>query len=80
MFGWHDKGKDIDWQMFLDWDLAVIEKCDAVYRIKGNSKGADIECRFAKRRGIPVFYSKKSLYDYGREHAIHYRRAEDKKA
>jgi hypothetical protein len=67
LFGWHPKGKMITWEDFLNWDLAVIEKCDAVLRLKGKSKGADIEVRYAKRRRKPVFYSLKDLYQYTKE-------------
>ena len=66
LFGWHPRGKDMTWRQFLDWDLAVIERCDAIYRIPGKSKGADIETLFAKRRGIPVITNIKKLKTYRR--------------
>ena len=34
----------------------LLDKCDAVYRIEGASKGADMDVEVAKRRGLPVFY------------------------
>ena len=34
----------------------LLEKCDAVYRIAGASKGADMDVQVAKRRGLPVYY------------------------
>lgn len=34
----------------------LIERCDAILRLKGESKGADNDVRLAKERGIPVFY------------------------
>ena len=43
---------------YEDWmiqDLAWLEKCDAVLRIPGESKGADLECNKAKALGIPVY-------------------------
>jgi hypothetical protein len=33
----------------------LIERCDAVYRIEGASKGADEDVRLARERGIPVY-------------------------
>lgn len=33
----------------------LLEKCDAVYRIEGASKGADEDVRIAKERGLPVY-------------------------
>lgn len=34
----------------------VLEKCDAVLRIKGASKGADIETAKAKEMGLKIYY------------------------
>ncbi|GGB19195.1 DUF4406 domain-containing protein [Puia dinghuensis] len=34
----------------------LLEKCDAVYRIEGASKGADQDVALAKQRGLPVYY------------------------
>jgi hypothetical protein len=31
-------------------------KCDAVLRLEGASKGADEDVRFAKERGLKVYY------------------------
>lgn len=33
----------------------LIERCDAVLRVPGASKGADEDVRMAKERGLPVF-------------------------
>ena len=34
----------------------LLEKCDAVFRIEGESKGADQDVRIAKERGLKIFY------------------------
>ncbi len=34
----------------------LIERCDAVLRLAGDSKGADNDVRLAKERGIPVYF------------------------
>jgi len=34
----------------------LLEKCDAVFRIEGASKGADEDVRIAKERGLAVYY------------------------
>jgi hypothetical protein len=34
----------------------ILEKCDAVLRIEGISKGADEDVRIAKERGLKVYY------------------------
>ena len=35
----------------------LLEKCDAVLRLPGASKGADEDVRIAKERGLKIFYS-----------------------
>src|SRR5690349_22294449 len=34
----------------------LLEKCDAVFRIAGESKGADKDVQIAKERGLKIFY------------------------
>jgi hypothetical protein len=42
----------------------LIERCDAVLRLEGASKGADNDVRLANERGIPVYYSIEDLPQY----------------
>lgn len=35
----------------------LIEHCDAILRLPGESKGADNDIRLAHERGIPVYYT-----------------------
>jgi hypothetical protein len=44
------------WKEYLEFDLEFVSVCDAVYRLGGESKGADKECAVAEHLGIPVFY------------------------
>jgi len=37
--------------------LALLGKCDALLRLEGFSKGADIEVKIAKEAGIPVYFN-----------------------
>jgi hypothetical protein len=41
----------------------LLERCDAVLRIKGASKGADEDVRIARERGLTVFYSLEEVPD-----------------
>lgn len=34
----------------------LLEKCDAVLRLEGESKGADNDVRIAKERGLKIYY------------------------
>lgn len=42
-------------EKWLERDIAVMRRCDAVVRFPGASKGADLEVEYAKAAGIPVF-------------------------
>ena len=47
--------------VWLECDLPWVSVCDAVYRLPGESAGADEECQFAYREGIPVLHSLDAL-------------------
>jgi len=44
-------------QFWYDYDDRLLERCDALLRIPGDSVGADKEVLWAEELGIPVFYS-----------------------
>jgi hypothetical protein len=35
----------------------LLERCDAVLRLRGESTGADLDVAIAQERGLPVYYS-----------------------
>ncbi len=41
----------------------LLEKCDAVLRISGESKGADMDVKIAQERGLKVFYDLNDIPD-----------------
>ena len=41
----------------------LLEKCDAVLRLEGASKGADEDVRIAKERGLEIYYSLDEIPD-----------------
>ena len=44
-----------DW---LDYDFEIIERCiDVIYRLPGESTGADREAECATKHGVPVVYT-----------------------
>ncbi|KKL65190.1 hypothetical protein LCGC14_2157470 [marine sediment metagenome] len=49
--------KPRDYQVWIDYDLKMLEGCEALYRMSGVSPGADGEVDRAKELGIPVFYA-----------------------
>ena len=53
-----------DHQYWMDYDLDWLQKCDVVYRIVGNSQGADIEVKAALVQKIPVYYAMTDLRDW----------------
>ena len=46
---------------WLEHDMEWLRVCDAVFRIPGDSSGADGEVREAELLGIPVFYDMDAL-------------------
>lgn len=52
------------WQEWLDLDLEWLSVCQAVLRLPGPSKGADVETKYAEEHGIPVFFSEKRLLEW----------------
>ncbi len=52
------------WEEWLDHDREWLLTCDAMFRIPGQSKGADLEEVWAREAQIPVFYSLDRLRSY----------------
>ncbi len=53
---------------WLDYDLALLARCDALFRIPGESPGSDREIEFAQERGIPTFSSETELLYWATQH------------
>jgi hypothetical protein len=58
---WHTAGGNTVGDALYDEILhptagRLIEHCDAILRLPGESKGADNDVRLAHERGIPVYY------------------------
>lgn len=51
----------VNYESWMDYDFDLIQRCDAILRIPGESSGADREVAFAKRHRIPVFTSETEL-------------------
>lgn len=51
----------LPYQVWLDYDIEIMDRCDAVLRIPGESSGADKEVARARELGIPVFESVEEL-------------------
>ena len=45
------------YETWLEIDRRWIDCCDALLRLAGESKGADSEVEYARKLGIPVYYS-----------------------
>lgn len=55
------------YESWLAYDLAWLERCDAVLRIPGESPGADREVARAKQIGLPTFFTVDGLLKWARE-------------
>lgn len=54
---WHMIFPHADIQFWYGYDLEWLEVCDAVFRLPGESSGADKEVERAKELGMPVYTS-----------------------
>lgn len=52
------------WESWLEYDEEVILRCDALYRMSGDSRGADREEAFCLTHGIPVFKTREALISW----------------
>jgi hypothetical protein len=43
-------------QFWYDYTLEILAHCDVLYRMLGESYGADMEVEFAKKNNIPIIY------------------------
>jgi nucleoside 2-deoxyribosyltransferase len=53
-------------EFWYEYDIATLARCDAVYRIEGESTGADREVEFAATAGLPVFTNREELGEWAR--------------
>lgn len=58
------------WNALLEWDLEWVSVSDAIFRIAGESRGADLECNVATKLGIPVYHEAKhdAPHNIGRDY------------
>lgn len=54
-----DKGTS--WDRWMQFCLGYVKRCDAVLRLHGPSRGADMEVAFAREHGIPVYFDEHEL-------------------
>ena len=57
-----------DYDFWTEWDLDLLERCDWVYRLRGDSPGADREVERAIQLGKPIMLQKGDDPDYVRIH------------
>lgn len=49
--------EDVSWETWLEVDLPWVDVADAIIRVPGESRGADVETK----RGVPVYHTKEAL-------------------
>lgn len=54
------------YEFWMKYDLEWLETCDILYRIYGESSGADREVEWAYELGIPVVHNMMELLDWTR--------------
>lgn len=58
-----DVAEPLEFNEWLENDYGLILVSDCVYRIPGESDGADKECWFATKNGVPVYDDLRLLYE-----------------
>jgi nucleoside 2-deoxyribosyltransferase len=66
---------DTHWDRWIEVDLAILSRCDAVYSFDAivnhyscrESSGRDMEVAYAIEKGIPVFKNTAALYEWAIE-------------
>lgn len=61
--GFKEIGDEIWDEMQYPIAHRLLEKCDAVLRLEGASKGADNDVKIAKGRGLKIYYSLDEIPD-----------------
>jgi hypothetical protein len=51
-------------EFWYSYDIAILARCDAVYRIEGESVGADREVAYAQDLSLPVFHAVADLNEW----------------
>lgn len=62
---------------YAEWtryDLHLLRVCDAVFRLPGDSPGADAELDEARKLAMPIFYELSDLNQWARERLAEYDR------
>lgn len=60
------------WEDWMQMDFELIRRCDALLRLPGESKGADMEVALAQQLKMPVFYTINEMLEDGYQaHANH---------
>lgn len=49
------------WQYWMDLDVQLVPRCDALFRIPGESKGADLEVACAREHGLTIYHTVKQV-------------------
>ena len=56
------------YEEWMNYDIAWLERCDAIIRIPGESSGSDREVAHASRLGIPIFFNISDLWSSQQEY------------
>jgi hypothetical protein len=55
------------YEHWLEWDIALLKRCDALLRVPGLSSGADKEEVYAVQKDMPVFDDQSLLIKWAQE-------------
>lgn len=61
---WWEQLSPKDYETWVDYGLKWLEVCDCLYRIQGESPGADGEVEHARKLGLPIFATVEDAVNY----------------
>lgn len=64
LYHFQNQYREEDYEKWMEIDFEFVKRCDCLFRVPGESKGADREVELAKQLGKPFFYSVTELHDW----------------
>ena len=58
---WYNMQKERSWDFWMGHDFHLLDQCECLLRLPGDSKGADMEVAYALEYGKKVYYDIESL-------------------
>jgi hypothetical protein len=65
-----DELTPLPYEVWMERQLKILQKCNILFRMSGNSPGADREVDLARKIGIPIYYTISQLKKNASYHTL----------